>query len=301
MSRIEDNEAERMERARQERKLQEQQTRTKQLAEGQQFRAFVAKGQETKKQDARGDQQRSEQNQQASRNLLARRGIDANRGSERMAASNAASNEETRTRLGGKDRERNRLLHDLGEREHAAGGQQSGRSDPMGIGRSGGRGGDKDRDSGSGGEQRGRDVQRSETAPNPAATTSYAAIGQAAVQALDGMGARASGRSLSAADQAEKIRAMLDAIVKGVKQGMDKEGFGLIEVTLNDDVLGGTKLTVLHSQSGVHLKVDTGEHGAAQHERPNETLLKASAGGLMRAMERAKVKLVGLEINGEKV
>ena len=299
MSRIEDNEAERMERARQDRKLQEQQTRTKQLAEGQQFRAFVAKGQETKKQDTRGDQQRSEQNQQASRNLLARRGIDANRGSERMAASNAANNEETRTRLGGKDRERNRLREELGEREHAAGGQQSGRSDPMGIGRSGSRGGDKDR--GSGGEQRGRDVQRSETAPSPAATTSYAAIGQAAVQALDGMGARASGRSLSAADQAEKIRAMLDAIVKGVKQGMDKEGFGLIEVTLNDDVLGGTKLTVLHGQSGVHLKIDTGEHGAAQHERPNETLLKASAGGLMRAMERAKVKLVGLEINGEKV
>lgn len=297
MSRIEDNEAERMERARQERKLQEQQTRTRALADDQQFRAFVAKGQEIKKHDARGDQQRSEEKQAASRNLLARRGIDANRGAERLAARGTAGNDEVRTRLSGKDRERHLMREALGGREHAVAEQKSGRSDPMGVGRSGG-GGDKER----GGEQpRGRDAQRAEAQAPAANTTSYAAIGQAAVQALDGLGAKASGRSLSAADQAEKIRALLDAIVRGVKQGMDKEGFGLIEVTLNDDVLGGTKLTVLNSQSGVHLKVDTGEHGGAQHERPNETLLKASAGQLLRAMQRAKVNLVGLEINGEKV
>ena len=121
------------------------------------------------------------------------------------------------------------------------------------------------------------------------------------MQALDGLGAKASGRSLSAADQAEKIRQLVAAVVKGVRQGKDEHGFGLIEVQLNDDVLGGTKFTVLNSQSGVFLRFDTEEHGGAQHERPNETLLRASATELHKAMARADVKLVGLEVNGEKV
>lgn len=297
MGRIEDNEAERAERLRQERKLQEQQLKTKQIAENQQFQHYVAKAQDAKKQDARGDQQRSEQNKEAGRMLLARRGLGANHTSQSLATKGAESNARTRELARQSERARNQLQQTLGNPDPLAARKESGRSDAMGVGRGA---------SGEGSEQGGQHGQRGqskEVGANaaPAPTTSYAAIGQAAVQALDGLGARASGRSVSAADQAEKVRAMIEAIVKGVRQGCDEQGFGLIEVTLNDDVLGGSRLTVLNSQSGIHLKVDTGEHGHSQTERPNEALLKASAHELSAAMAAAKVQLVGLEINGEKV
>lgn len=293
MGRIEDQEAERTERAMQERKLQEKQLRTKQLAEHEQFQHFVSKAADTKKQDTQHDQQKGELNQDARRALLARRGIDANQAQTRMYGDSQADNAQTRSRLLKNAGDKGKLEQNLQAGNKAN--QSETKSTSVGIGR----GGDKQKDSDSQGKSGTKRKEGEGAAPGSAAANSFAAIGHAAVQALDGMGARA-GRS-QGVEQADKIRLMLEEIVKSVRQGVDQNGYGLMQITLNDDVLGGTSLTVLSSQAGIHLKVDTGEVAPRRTDRPIENLLTSSATELAHAMQAAKVPLIGLEVNGEKV
>jgi hypothetical protein len=293
VGRIEDAEAERAERALQERKLAEKQLRTKQLAEHEQFQSFVAKASEGKRQDGQADQHKQELGQDARKALLARRGIDANQGQSVRFHEGQADNAVNRKRLLAAQAERNKQRDGLAQAGDKAN-QSSSKSTSMGIGRGAGKQNDE------GASQR-RDGKKGEAERGAGAGTaqSFAAIGQAAVQALDGMGARA-GRSQSV-DAADSVRKMLEEIVKSVRQGVDQHGFGLMQITLNDDVLNGTTLTVLSSQQGIHLKVDTGETGQRRSDRPIESLLVSSATELSHAMTAAKVPLIGLEVNGEKV
>lgn len=292
MGRIEDAEVERAERALQERKLQEKQLRTKQLAEHEQFQSFVRKASEGKKQDTQQDQAKQELSQDARRALLSRRGIDANQNQGRLFAEGAADNAKTRSRMAETQHERGRFQETLHAGDKS--GQPSGKSTNAGISRSGGKQGDD----GSGQKQPSR-KQEGQSSSAGGAATSFAAIGHAAVEALDGMGAKA--QRSHGVEQADQVRKMLEEIVKNVRQGVDQYGFGLMQITLNDDVLNGTTLTVLSSQQGIHLKVDTGEVGTRRSDRPIESLLVSSATELSHAMTAAKVPLIGLEVNGEKV
>lgn len=292
MGRIEDSEAERMERARQDRKVQEQQLKTKQIAEHQQFQNFVKTAQNLKGQNNKQDQQKSELTQDAKRSLMARRGIEANNSSERLWSSGNQSNVRSREKVLSKEQER------AGARENLARGQAEGQRSNKSTEKGISRGGAKQQEQPSQQKEMQRPKDAGKDAPLPA--TTFAAIGQAAIQALDGMGAKASGKS-SAAEQADKVQRMIAEIVQSVRQGVDKNGFGLMQITLHDDIMNGATLTVLSSQSGIHLKIDTNETGQRRSDRPIENLLTSSANELNRAMEQAKVKLVGLEINGEKV
>ena len=291
VSRIEDDDAERAERLRQDRKLQEQQLKTKQLSEDKQFQSYVAKAEESKKQNDAHDQQKNETNQNARQSLLARRGIDNNERTTRMFGDGAASNARNRERLVNDSKGQQKAGEDA-PKPQAGGGDT--RATRMGVRG----GGSRQQDDAQSREEPKR--PRNTGANAPLASAAFAAIGQAAVQALDGMGART--KASSAVEQADKVRKMIEEIVAGVRQGLEVGGKNaFMEITLNGDTLNGARLTVLSNDSGIHLKVDTNELGARRSDRPVESLLVSSATELSHALQAANVKLLGLEVNGEKV
>lgn len=287
MGRIEDNEAERTERLKQERKLQEKAQDSKRVADTRQFSQVVAQMQQARGQNTKQDTQQQQQKQAASRTLMARNGIANNEVRSQALSRNSRLNDEGRRLLQQKDGERMRGQEELK-------GQQATKSHTSGETRAvtGGRQQQKDSNAEGQNERRSKGAPKQE-APPP--DTTFAAQVHATAQAISGVDGRA-GALTGGAPSMLTAKEVVDHIVSQVRTGMDQKGFGLIQIDLRDDILAGSRLTFLSSQSGVHLKIDTGDQDV-------ERLLTsgATAHELSVAMKRADIHLTGLEVNGTRV
>lgn len=284
MSRIEDNDIERQERIKQEQKLQEKALDAKRQDASRQFSTVVSQMQQGRGQENKKDAEHSEQKQSASRSLMARQGIDGNRLTGQNLARNSALNDEGRRQAQAKDGEQAAKRGAI-KQDQAPIGRTSGETRAVGGGAKQG----QDSKSQSNEERRAK-ASSKEAAESTGAVFSA----HATANAVDGVGGRTG--ALGPAQAALNAQDVIKQIVAQVRSGMDSKGFGLIQIDLRDDVLAGSRLTFLSSQSGIHLKVETGDQEV-------ERLLSsgATAHELTTAMAAAQIKLAGLEVNGARV
>lgn len=286
MSRIEDNEAERAERLAQERKLQDKAVDAKRVAENRQFSQVVAQMQQGRGQSTRQDAQKEQEKQDASRTLMARKGISTNDAQGQMLGRNNRLNDEGRRLLQQKEGERARGREDF-KNDHQPVSSTSGETRAVG-------GGAKQ---GKEGKPQSQEERRAKASTKEAATAGidFAAQVTATANAISGVNAR-TGALGSGAPASLTAKEIIDHIVSQVRAGMDSKGFGLIQIDLRDDILAGSRLTFLSSQSGVHLKIDTGDQDVERLMTSGST-----AHELTVAMKRAEINLTGLEVNGTRV
>lgn len=286
MGRIEDNEGDRIERARQEAQAAAKKLDTKRTDEARQFGVLVQKSHETKKESGKKENESQGQKDSANQKLLARRGIHGNQTSQSLRARGQQGNE--RTRRDALDREGARLTKKGAlERKDV----DAGRADNGGgaIRRTQGKGGADAQ----GQRERGKEGASASQESTQGREAFVQAMGQA-VAPLAGLGTEI--RGSAGAPSQLTAKEVVDEIVSRVRQGVDEHGLGLIEFDLKDNVLAGSRLTLHHTKDGIAIKFQTGDEEVAQ-------LLSSSVTGqeLARAMDRAKVKLNGLEVNGKKV
>lgn len=286
MSRIEDNEAERAERLAQERKLQDKAVDTKRVADARQFSQVVAQMQQSKGQNARQDAQKEQDKQAASRTLMARNGIANNDAQGSLLGRNNRLNDEGRRLLQQKDGERARGREDF-KNDHKPKTATSGETRAVGGGAKQGKEGKP--------QGQGQDDRRVKGETAAPTGMQFAQQVHATANAVTGIGGR-TGALGSGAPASLTAKEVIDHIVSHVRAGMDSKGFGLIQIDLRDDILAGSRLTFLSSQSGVHLKVDTGDQDVERLMSSGQT-----AHELTVAMQRADIKLTGLEVNGTRV
>ncbi len=287
MSRIEEDEAARAERLAQERKLQDKAVDAKRAEVRQQFSQVVAQMQQSKGQNARQDAQKEQEKQAASRNLAARNGIASNDAQGAMLSRNTRLNDEGRRLMQQKDGERAQGREKFAA-EHKPTSSTSGETRAVGGGAKQGK---HDRSSGQ------QERRTKGTSPEASATAGaeFAAQVHATANAITGIESRTGGLP-GGAPATLTAKEIIDHIVSQVRSGMDSKGFGLIQIDLQDDVLAGMRLTFLNSQSGVHLKVNTGDQDVERLMTSGQT-----AHELTVAMKRADISLTGLEVNGTRV
>jgi hypothetical protein len=287
MSRIEDNEAERAERLKQEQRLQQKAVDAKKIELSRQFSTVVTRMQETRGQNNKQDAERNAQKQSASRNVMARNGIVANNAQGQMLTRRAGLHDESRRIAQDKEGERTQQRAGLKQEQQA-------KANTSGETRAVTGGGKKQ---GQDANSRNQEPSRTTAEKDAAAQTSmtFSVQVHATANAIDGVGGR-TGALTGGAPATLTAKEVIDQIVSQVRAGMDSKGFGLIQIDLRDDVLAGSRLTFLSSASGVHLKVETGDQDVERLLSSGQT-----ANELSRAMTAARITLTGLEVNGTRV
>lgn len=292
MGRIEDSEAERAERLAQERKIQEKAVEAKKVAENRQFSQVVAQMQQTRGQQSRQDAQKEQQKQAASRTLMAKKGIASNDAQGAMLSRNNRLNDEGRRLMQQKEGERARGRQEVAQGDHKPTSSVSGETRAVG-------GGAKQ---GKEGRSQGQEERRAKSSANETAPTGmdFAAQVHATANAITGVGGRA-GPLGSGVPATLTTKEIIDHIVSQVRAGRDSKGLGLIQIDLREDILAGSRLTFLSSQSGVvHLKLDTGDPDVERLMTSGQTLTDLS-----KAMQRADINRpdinLTLEVNGTRV
>jgi hypothetical protein len=290
MGRIEDNDAERIERRRQEAEQAAKKADVKRIDVQRQFGAIVAKSQESRGQQQHQDQARSDQQNSANQMLLARRGIASNKISGQNIDDRAMGNDAKRA-----DSESRAMqsAHGRANLQRKAEGKTATSQDMAVSGRSGG-GSKQDRSQ--------TKEERKEGASKEAAVkeASFAALGQA-IAAMDGVGAKASSGTAGAPSQLS-TKEVIDELVARVQQGIEakagRNDIDTIRIELKDNVLAGATLTFQHEVGSgkITLKVETGDEEV-------ERLLSASATAqeLSRTLQHSKLILSELDVNDNKV
>lgn len=291
MGRIEDNDAERIERVRLEAQAAAKKADTKRTDNDRQFGQLVAKAQDAKGQQEQKSQQRSDQQNNANQLLMARRGIKSNTESETRIDARAQSNDASRA--GRKNRDNDNAKNTAALlRQHQSGAKTS---TNMAVNNSAGHGGKQHKSPEREEKKQGAQKDAAQSA------ASFAALGQAAIAAVDAMGSKSSSGA-AGAPGALTSKEVIDELVARIQQGVaakaGRADVDTIRIELKDNILAGATLTFSHEVGSgkIQLKIETGDEEV-------ERLLSASATAqeLSRTLKHSHLVLSELEVNDNKV
>jgi hypothetical protein len=292
MGRIEDNESDRMERARVDAETAAKKAaETKRTNDQRAFATYVSKSQNARGENQKQEQGRSEQQNNAQQMLLARRGYKNNELSGQRLADGRMGNDALRSSTKARDMQGAQARGKL-QRENS---ERSTGSQPMAVSGRGGQGENKGRSQGQHQRKEGAGGQ-----PETSPTASFA-VGNQAIAAMDGVGARASSGTAGAPGQLSQ-KEVIDELVARVQQGIEAKAgrpdIDTIRIELKDNILAGSTLTFSHEVGSgkVSLKVETGDEEV-------QRLLSASstAQELSRALGRSELVLSELDVNDNKI
>jgi hypothetical protein len=291
MGRIEDNDADRIERMRLEAQAAAKKADTKRTDNDRQFGQLVAKAQDTKGQQEQKSQQRSEQQNSANQMLMARRGIKSNNESGARIDERAMGNDAKRA--SGKSRDMDNAKNSAALLRQNQGGSKT--STNMAVGNNAGHGGRNQKSPNREEKKEAVGKEASDKAAN------FAALSQGAIAPLDGLGAQSSSGT-AGAPGALSSKEVIDELVARVQQGVEAKAgrtdVDTIRIELKDNVLAGATLTFSHEVGSgkLQLKIETGDEEV-------ERLLSASATAqeLSRALKHSGLILSELEVNDNKV
>ena len=139
-------------------------------------------------------------------------------------------------------------------------------------------------------EAAGADTKKSKSGPQSRTDQLLAAhSGIATPHAISGVGTAQS--AATGAAGAPDMKRVIDAIVKGVRQGMDVKGQDIIDVELKGDQLEGTMLRLTKHVQGISLQVHTSDPGIARLLGAGSTEQE-----LGRALQQRGITLRNLEV-----
>lgn len=292
MSRIEDQEAERIERVRQEAQAAAKRADAKRIDQDRQFSRYVAQTQQQNAQQQNKDQRNFAQNQNANQMLMAKRGINANQLSGNMIQNRANGNDSQRAQNKAKNQELSQRQNPLLAQSNKSQNLATGNMAVTGRGQSSGQNKQRSRQ---------EDKQGAAAEQEAAGQRAMFALPGQAIAATDGVGARASSNTAGAPGRLLS-QEVIDELVARVQQGVDakagRNDIGAVRIELKDNVLAGSTLLFEHEEGSgkLSLKITTGDEEVARLLSSNST-----AQELGRALKDSKLHLTELEVNGDKV